>query len=317
MKKLIDLAAYFLILSVFYSCNSDVFVDDFRSSETEVALDGNGDVAVIRFASSNWDLLQIHTYYSTPCSCKVYDADGKLVATEQYPYLEGLGKIVCSDGLVDFTVERTNPKEVKITVDENARATHYRFNLMASNEYESQDISVDIAPSDRYVFDHITYSLNTYLFDDKTERGAGIYCPNGSNEVSFSFFMYPYDGICSSAIFKSDMPEVFQLFGEGNLTVEIPDLVGNNLVMNGKQAQYISTKQEWSFPSTERKEIVIPPYTNQRIVPVIDYGWFETAYTLYATHPKTGKQRIITGTLEGQVPVDYHIIRETLSNGNN
>ena len=48
MKKCIDLTAYLLILLVFYSCNGDVFVDDFRSSDSELALDGNGDVAVIR-----------------------------------------------------------------------------------------------------------------------------------------------------------------------------------------------------------------------------------------------------------------------------
>ena len=62
MKKCIDLTAYLLILLVFYSCNGDVFVDDFRSSDSELILDGNGDVAVIRFASSNWDYLQIYTY---------------------------------------------------------------------------------------------------------------------------------------------------------------------------------------------------------------------------------------------------------------
>ena len=118
MKKCIDLTAYLLILLVFYSCNGDVFVDDFRSSDSELILDGNGDVAVIRFASSNWDYLQIYTYEENfSYSYEIYDVDGQLITIEQFPYLKGLGKIVCNEELIGFTVDRSNPQELKITVD--------------------------------------------------------------------------------------------------------------------------------------------------------------------------------------------------------
>ncbi len=55
MKKHIGLTAYLLILLFFYSCNGDVFVDDFRFSDSELTLDGGGDAAIIQFASSNWN----------------------------------------------------------------------------------------------------------------------------------------------------------------------------------------------------------------------------------------------------------------------
>ena len=160
MKTFINFTTYFLILLGLYSCNGDVFVDDFRSSDSELTLDGNGDVATIRFASSNWDLFGLYNYdenFSHPY--KVFDANGDLIMTDQIPYLKGLGKIVCDEELIGFTVDRSNPKELKITVDENARSTRFRLMLVVGNEYESQDIYVEISPSDRYVFDHITLSL--------------------------------------------------------------------------------------------------------------------------------------------------------------
>ena len=62
MKTFINFTTYFLILLGLYSCNGDVFVDDFRSADSELTLDGNGDTKIIRFASSNWDVLGVYTY---------------------------------------------------------------------------------------------------------------------------------------------------------------------------------------------------------------------------------------------------------------
>lgn len=312
MKKIIDLTAYLLFLLVFYGCNSDVFVDDFRSSDSELALDGNGDVETIRFASSNWDLLGIYAYdESNYYSCKIYDADGNLIATEQVPYLKGLGKIVLDENLIGFTVDRSNSKELKIIVDENARTTHFRFMIMVGNEYEFQEIYVDISPSDRYVLEHITYSLDAYSHEYRAERGMSTLKYNNS-DTPYSFLMFPYENVYSSVMFQSNMPEAFQLLGEGNLIVEIPDMEDGRLVMNGKQAQYTYKEQTWPFPNTEQKEVSVPPHVYQRITSLIEYDWFETEYTLYATHPKTGKRRVITGMLQSKIPGKCYLIRENL-----
>lgn len=42
MKRFLYLTVCFFILGKFYGCNGDVFVDDFRSSDSELTLDGNG-----------------------------------------------------------------------------------------------------------------------------------------------------------------------------------------------------------------------------------------------------------------------------------
>ena len=314
MKTFINFTTYFLILLGLYSCNGDVFVDDFRSSDSELTLDGNGDVATIRFASSNWDLFGLYNYdenFSHPY--KVFDANGDLIMTDQIPYLKGLGKIVCDEELIGFTVDRSNPKELKITVDENARSTHFRLMLVVGNEYESQDIYVEISPSDRYVFDHITYSLNGYSHEWRLEETMSFIQSNNLGTPSLCL-LFPYKDAHHEVVFKSDDPEAFRLLGGDNPTVEIPSMENEWLGMNGVQAQYTSEQQALPlpFPDTEKKEISIPPKTTQRIIVLLECEWFETEYTLYAVHPKNGRQRTITGTLQSKMPGKCYIARENI-----
>ena len=42
MKTIVNLTAYILILLGLYSCNDDVFVDDFRTSDTNLLWTGMG-----------------------------------------------------------------------------------------------------------------------------------------------------------------------------------------------------------------------------------------------------------------------------------
>lgn len=310
MKTFLNLTAYIFILLGLYSCNGDVFVDDFRSPDSELTLDGNGDVATIHFASSNWDLLQIYTYDDiSSYRYKVYDENDELITEEQTPYLKGLGKIVCDERLTDFVIERSNPTELKITVGENVRSTHFQFVLIASNEYEAQEIYVDILPSDRYVFDRITYSLNAYSYEKKIEKKESF--------VQFNGWDIPYrcllsiQGLNHEVTFGSYDPEAFQLLGDGNLTLEIPSMEDGSLEINGVQAKYTSTQQALPSPDIE-KEVFIPPYTTQRVTLMLMYEWFETGYTLYAFHPKTKKQRIITGTLQSKMPESCHTKQENI-----
>ena len=159
MKTFVHIVVYTLLLSGFYSCNGDVFVDDIRPSVSELALDGNGDSAVVHFASSSWDRLTLRTGLDLPYTYKVYDADGNLMQEVQYPELVGMGRIECKDW-VDFTVERITPQDVKITARENVLDFPLHLVVEASNEYEYQTVNVDIHPSERYVLERITYSLD-------------------------------------------------------------------------------------------------------------------------------------------------------------
>lgn len=306
MKTIIKFTAYILILFIASGCNSDVFIDDFRTSDTELTLDGNGDAKVIHFAASNWDLRWIYTYTNNDSYLyKVYDADGNLIGNEQIPSLKGLGKLVYDEVLTDFNIERSNPDELKITVNKNARPTHFRFVLIVGNDYETQEIYVEVAPSDRYVFSHITYSLNTNSHEMTVEEGNRFPFYNGLDDDS-PFWFCPYEGICTEFMFDSDMPEAFLLLADDESKVEIPSLENGHLVMKGEQALYSARQQKIPFVSEEKKEIDVPPHSFRLISVMIIYECFETEYTLYAVHPKTGDQQIITGKFQCKVPVDYY-----------
>ena len=305
MKRFLYLTVCLLILGEFYGCNGDVFVDDFRPSDSELALDGNGDVATIQFAAANWDWLAMYTVSSLPVQYKVYDADNRLVTNDQGPSLNGLGKIVCTGEMIDFTIERVHPEEVKITVGENALSAPFQFLLTASNEYEWQEIHVEISPGDRYVMDSIIYSLNAYSYDpeNKIEKKEGVSFHN-LTDVSSTYTFFPFESFYHFMRFKSDVPEAFQLLGEAGLTVEIPSMKDGYLVMNGKRAPFISEQQMLPCPSTEQNKDIIPPRTSRYYTLSMMYDWLETRYTLYVSHSKTKKQRIVTGTLHIYVSAD-------------
>lgn len=314
MRTFINLTVYILILTGLYSCNSDVFVDDFRTADTELSLDGNGDTAIIKFASSNWDYLSLYIYDdSFTDKLQIYDEHNNLIIEEPYPYMKGLGKIVCNEKLTDFIIERSNPKELKITVGENARPYPISLVLIANNEYESQEIIVDILPSDRYVIDHITYSLNPYS-EWRTSDIISIFWLNNDTAEPRTYKLSPYENISYEVMFRSDNPETFQLLGKDNLTVDIPSVENERLVMNGMQAQFNSVHQKHPFSSVEQKEITIPSMTSQEVYLLIDFLWFETEYEIHAVHPKTKNKRIIKGYLQGKMPISYHYLKPRNSN---
>ncbi|MEG2332521.1 MAG: hypothetical protein RSB62_09515 [Bacteroides sp.] len=314
MKAYFNLTAYILILLNLCSCNPDVFIDDFRSSTSRLTLDGNGDVAVVSFKFSNWYLLEMRSFDSGfSYSYKMYDENDKLITESQFPYIKGLGKIVCDEQFTDFVIERKDPKELKITVGENVRSAPFKLSLLVGNEYETQEIYVDILPSDRYVFDHITYSLDGYYYSHESEDKKSLIVNNNTDSPT-SILFTPYEDVHHEVSFQSDSPEAFRLLGEDKLTVEIPSIENRRLVMSGVQAQYVSKPQALPlpFPGTEQVTVSVAAHTQKRITLMLTYDWFETEYTLYAFHPKTKKQRIITGTLQSRVPESYFIKRENI-----
>ena len=321
MKTFLHIAVYLLIFLGLSGCNGDVFIEDFQPSVSDVTLDGNGDSVTIHFKSSNWNLLHVYDYYdNSSLYYSVYDKDGNIVSQNQSPVLEGLGKIVCDDviyedKIVDFTIERTHPQEVKLTVNENALSSLFRFSIIASNEYETKEIHVAITPSDRYIFDHITYSLDMYSYTDThiEERRSMVIDNRGNGNVTN--YIFPFQNEYRQIQFTSNNPEAFNLLAS-KPEVEIPGIVDGYLVMNGERVQYASDMQRLPlpFPDTEKKAVITPAQTSQRITVLLEYEWFETYFTLYAVHPKTKKEKVITGTLKSKMPKGYLIKCEKLNN---
>ncbi len=60
--------------------------------------------------------------------------------------------------------------------------------------------------------------------------------------------------------------------------------------------------------------IEIPPHCTQDVYTQITYDKVGVFYNLYAINPKTGKERLFSGTFYSRAPrqTDYKIIQETI-----
>ena len=232
-------------------------------------------------------------------------------------YAGSCDDIIYKDKMVDFAIERTHPREVKITVNENMYSSLFQFCVTVSNEYETKKIYVSITPSDRYIFDRITYSLDAYSYTDKQiEERKSIVVNNRGDESIVTNYIFPFKDEHRQIQFTSNNPEAFNLLADSKPEVEIPGIVDGHLVMNGELARYASDMQQLPlpFPDTEKEAVTTPPKTSQRITLLLEYEWFETNFTLYAVHPKTKKEKVITGTLQSKMPKGYFIKSEKLNN---
>ena len=232
-------------------------------------------------------------------------------------YAGSCDDIIYKDKMVDFAIERTHPREVKITVNENMYSSLFQFCVTVSNEYETKKIYVSITPSDRYIFDRITYSLDAYSYTDKQiEERKSIVVNNRGDESIVTNYIFPFKDEHRQIQFTSNNPEAFNLLADSKPEVEITGIVDGHLVMNGELARYASDMQQLPlpFPDTEKEAVTTPPKTSQRITLLLEYEWFETNFTLYAVHPKTKTEKVITGTLQSKMPKGYFIKSEKLNN---
>lgn len=310
MKAIRNITTFLFLLIGFQACNSDVFVDDFRPSATEITVDGDDGEASIRFASGEWDVLDIFTANGGYMSCTVYDEEGNSMPGST---LKGLGKIVFQDNIVSFTVDRFTPREVKVTASENISNSDYHFDIMASNDYESHFINVAIPPMGKYVIDHIDYSLSPFFYSANSmefEYGLKI---NNISDTPMTYILTPYWEKRRKVWFILEDGYANAL--EEGQDIEIPCANSDgSLSMKGDRVRFSTEEMRLPLPfdDTVQKEVVIPANTYQYIRLLLTYEEFDTECTFYATHPKTGKQRIFTGRFRSKMPIDYFVTREDL-----
>jgi len=143
---------------------------------------------------------------------------------------------------------------VKITVNENMYSSLFQFCVTVSNEYETKKIYVSITPSDRYIFDRITYSLDAYSYTDKQiEERKSIVVNNRGDESIVTNYIFPFKDEHRQIQFTSNNPEAFNLLADSKPEVEIPGIVDGHLVMNGELARYASDMQQLPLPFLIRK----------------------------------------------------------------
>lgn len=312
MRVLINAIIYILVLSALHSCNSDVFIEDIEPSVNNIELDGNGESVTIHFNSSDWGLI------TGECSLAeaffhIYNAEGVNIGASGAPYLDGLGKLVLNEEQIQLTIERKHPKKLTIKVDESIVRPRFSLSMIVGNDYESKVIDVTINQCDRYVLDDISYSLKDFeYYGNGVQFGEAITINNKASTPVIQS-VYPFRDKYHELKFTSYSFQAFSLLEE-NLMVDIPTVIDSALVMNGVRAPFSGVEQmiPLSF-ANEEKKVSIPPFTNQQITPVIGYDQFETDFTIRAHHPKTNKQRTITGKLRSNMPTrEPFIMQKTI-----
>ena len=93
--------------------------------------------------------------------------------------------------------------------------------------------------------------------------------------------------------------------------LEVPDSVsGGRLVFSGMKLPFSLSEQPLPLSVPDRIKVVsIAPNEHVRIIPLLDYSLFNASYTVYASHPRNGRRRSLSGMYRGTLFTgsDYHI----------
>ena len=119
--------AVVLALPGLFSCNSEVFIDDFAPSDESVLVPSDGHARVIDFKSDSWNIFDVYTLDGDAIKGDVYDADGQRLGSDPMYVEPGWTKFVLDHPAVALTVERTKGDKLRVTSTENASGQPFEW----------------------------------------------------------------------------------------------------------------------------------------------------------------------------------------------
>ncbi len=316
-----------LLLILPAGCNGDVFIDDFAPSVSEVRMEEGTDYC-IDFEADNWNMRALYmehfspSYWLEELNCDFYDADGRLLGENRPSFWFTGGeytKMVLRHPQLALTLERTGAKRLCLTDAENIGLDTCRLIITVGNEYDIRDISVQLEPSTRYRFDSIVYKLDTYYLQEQYSSETFLVNPVNTGTGTMHYNLYPYE----SRYTKLDFLGRY-FFGDPLLTAEQLDIFGNDMPVIPVPG---INSYGWPVPSDETvrlsagtvllpppsdllavyETVTVPPGKQVTCAVCCWYTYYGIEYALYATNPKTGKQRVFEGLLDMQVPRAYSL----------
>lgn len=296
-----------------WSCNNEVFIDEFEPEVTSFTLDGNGDTVVVDFPSDKWDVGAVTTASGLYLSGRIYDADGNLLVQNQDLALTGLGRLEYGSEYMNFTVERRGPRSLSVAIDENMQTGPAQIiSVWVGNAYEQHPIEFEISPGERYEVDSVCYALEPGSVETNLESDKVLSFMN--------LLSHPWE---TQVVIHSSEKRwgTFQKEAATDLrwlassTVEVPDSVsGGRLVFGGTRVPLAFQPQQIPLDMPDvQKSVTIGPMCSAAISTVLEYRHFRAYYTVYATQPRNGKRRTFSGTYSGQAftGVFYYTKEET------
>lgn len=324
MKSLLK-TIHIVLIAVFilHGCNSEVFINDFAPSISEVRLSEKISVSEIGFESSNWDVKSVFfideegVYHGI--NGDIYGHDGNLVYKDSYLHTDGLElvKLEVSHPDIKLTIERKDVKHLVLSNSENMDNKTKRIYLNIGNKYNSKHISVDIEPSSRYNLDSIVYTVSSYIVMDSMIQKRDVYgCINPTEHVS-TFDVYPYKNFKIEYSFVNEhewetvlTEEQLKIFGKDAPKVPVPVISQGNPVLSIVTLPLSASVQTLPLPEEmlEIKETVSVSPNKQRTCRIkCWYKYYGIWFKIYASHPITGEKRILDGLLDIYYPQSYEI----------
>lgn len=325
MKPLLKIICVTIFAAtLLHSCNNDVFISNFAPSVNEVRLSENDSVSDISFEASNWDVMYVYFMdsngFTSEIRGNIYDNNGNLIAEDSQLSFsdEKLVKMTISHPELKLNIERKDGNHLVLSGPENMDYETKRIYIDVGNMYYREQISVNIESSSRYNLDSIVYKLNPYSFKKEAYKEKKVLnFMNLTNNVS-TFDIYPFKNFTIDYHFVN-YHEWEDVLTEDNLKIfgKNPPIV--NVPVIGKYE--VPIMSEVTFPLSasvnslvlpdemlEIKEIINVSPLKQNICAIeCVYDYYGINFRIYASHPVTGKKRILKGLLDIYIPQSYTI----------
>ena len=195
MRKLFSRYALSAIVAPLLAvgCNDGVFIDDFLPEAPSVTVGPDDTSATIRFEAGNWDILSVEGP-TTSLRGDIYDAEGNLLYGNHLLYGDGLLRMTYDDGLLDFGIERSDYRTLRIALGESLRDEPWETRILVGNDYESETVSVTFAPTEKYRVDSVVYRWDEFeSWDNSIELQDAFTIGDSYNDLPM---IEAYHGFC-------------------------------------------------------------------------------------------------------------------------
>ena len=306
-------------------CNDDVFISDYAPSTEEVRLSETDSTSTVSFKASNWGIKSAFIIgedeYSYEVYGNIYGKDGHLISENSSLYTpeseQQVKMTICHPDL-RLTIERTDATHLRFSKPENMTLKTQRLHLNIGNDYSTRDISIELSPSSAYTLDSITYTLNSYYSQDSLHYRKEAKALMNFISETCSFEIAPYEYFHQEYSFTDTYSpgpnlngETLKIFGKEAPVVPVPEIDKYEMpVMKGATMPLVTETQ--SLPVREEmlgihETVTVSPY-KQRICRIgCWYRYFGLGFKIYASHSKSGEERILEGTLDIYVPQAYSL----------
>ena len=322
MKRSFPLLSIFFLMTMLCGCNDDVFIDSFAPSTDKMQVPVDGSASTLRFENDNWYVRGLFwekddTYEEIRGD--IYASDGNLLYFNASFNFNDLGQAKCVARYPKFalTLERTGPKELRLSDAENIGLDTCCLALGVGNDYEYREIKLLLAPSPRYRLDSIVYSLDFLYAQSAMTRSFREQSFNYTS-MPVEFLIYPYANSQRTFTFAGgDLwspgidPSLFQMFGTEMPVVPVPQLdlyswpalLGAELPLSGDTYE-LPLSDEWLAVTDT---VAVPPGKMVDCIVECKFRFTGIPYKIYASCPQTGRRRVLEGRADLYDPQDYSL----------